>query len=381
MTDPTLRRVLESARDKIPAYQFCTSPEDGVALTKALAEKLIAPDTTTFVLTKLGEKALKKKPALPLLTHSEIQTFQRCPREHHFSYRLLRRPKRVSHALMFGSAFDKLLQEWWKAGPLHGRNVVMETLEALEIDPFDKAKLRALLLGYDARWANEPLEVLKVQPVFRLPIFNPETNRKSKDFDLGGRLDVLVKDIRTGEIIILETKTTSLDIASESSYWHTIAAIDPQISTYYKGARALGYEAQRCTYDVIRKPQLVPLKATPEDKRQYKKGTTILYANQRAEDETPDEYFERIALDILESPEKYFAREPIVRLEQDEAAHSADLWMTAKQIKENEIKKRAPKHPGACRRFGSFCPFMPVCSGLLSIESYDVVEERHGELT
>lgn len=375
-----LRKILESARDKIPAYQFCTSAELGTALTKALAEKLIAPDTTTFVLTKLGEKALKKKPALPLLTHSEIMCFQRCPREHHFRYRLLRRSKKISHALMFGSAFDKLLQEWWKSGPLHGRDVVMEILETLEIDPFDKAKLRALLLGYDARWANEPLEVIRVQPVFRMPIVRPDTNRKSKDFDLGGRLDVLVKDIRTGEIIIVETKTTSLDIASESSYWHTISAIDPQVSTYYKGARSLGFDAARCIYDVIRKPQLKQLLATPIES-QKRKANGELYANQREVDETPDAYFERIALDILESPEKYFAREPIVRLEQDEQAHAEDLWDTAKQIKENEKAERAPKHPGACRRFGGFCEYLPTCSGLLSIESYDRVEEKHGELT
>jgi hypothetical protein len=142
-------------------------------------------------------------------------------------------------------------------------------------DMFDVVKARALLIGYDARWANEPYEVIRVQPMFVTPIFNPDTGRPSNTFELGGKLDVLVRDVRSAEIAIVETKTTSDDISMTSSYWHTVSATDPQVSTYYKGARAIlegmgiKDEPARCVYDVIRKPTIKPYRATPPESRKF----------------------------------------------------------------------------------------------------------------
>src|SRR5574341_79233 len=120
VSETVMKRLLEGARDKLPAYQLCSTPEMGAALTQALTGKLVEAADGTFVLTKLGEKELQKKPKtfLPLLTHSEIQCFQRCPREHHYRYRLRRRPKAEAHALRFGHIFDESLQTWWSVGPL-----------------------------------------------------------------------------------------------------------------------------------------------------------------------------------------------------------------------------------------------------------------------
>jgi hypothetical protein len=338
----------------------------------------------------LQEPAKKEKRHLQLLTHSEMQCYQRCPREHFFRYTLRRRSRSEEAPLIFGRLIDECLQVWWTAGPLHGKAAMLTKLGemAMEVNAYQKprysaydiAKAKALLIGYDARWANEPYEVLRVQPIFRTPVINPETSRKSNVFELGGKLDVIVRDVRTGEIVIVETKTTSDDISSTSSYWHTISALDPQISTYYTGARALGLEAQRVVYDVIHKPKFIPYKATPEEKREYRKTDGQLYANQRAEDETPDEYFERIALDIIDAPDTYYARGDIVRLEQDERDHAEDVWYTAKIMHENEIAERYPRHRGSCKRYGRMCSYFAVCSGVATIESMPVSEEKHEEL-
>jgi len=410
-SDTALRKLLEGARDKLPAYQLCMTPEASAALTKALTDRLIVPESGTFALTKLGEKALKKKPKvfLPLLTHSEIQCFQRCPREHHYRYRLRRRPKADAHALRFGHVFDESLQAWWQAGPLHGRDAMIAKLETFTKDetkylnPFDIEKVRALLFVYDARWGNEPYEILRVQPTFRMPIVNPVTGRASKTYDLGGKLDVLVIDIRTDEVVIIETKTTSSDIKPEASYWHTISVLDPQISTYYSGARqilksiGIKKEPARAVYDVIRKPQLRPLKATPEDKREYlKRDPTKLKASQREKDETVEDYADRTMEDIIgQIPQdgigldtnlawatmrKYFARGDIVRLESEEFDHAIDVWDTAQLIHENELAKRAPRHRGSCKRYGGFCAYFPVCGGLMRIEDFVYSEEKHEEL-
>jgi len=230
-----------------------------------------------------------EKRHLQLISHSEIQCFQRCPREHYYRYELRRRSLIEEAPLVFGKLVDDSLQSWWAAGPLHGKAAMLERLEQLALaekqrvakggkarfDEFDLVKARALLLGYDARWANEPYEVLRVQPQFRTAVINPLTDRPSNTFELGGKLDVLVRDIKTGEIAIIETKTTSDDIALTSGYWHTVSVTDPQVSTYYKGARqiladmGIAGEPARCIYDVIRKPTIKPYKATPPESRKY----------------------------------------------------------------------------------------------------------------
>lgn len=410
-SDAVLKKLLEGARDKLPAYQLCSTPEMGAALTQALTSRLIEAADGTFALTKLGEKELQKKPKtfLPMLTHSEIQCFQRCPREHHYRYRLRRRPKTEAHALRFGHIFDESVQMWWSVGPLHGLEAANNRLDELAkedpkfISPFDVEKVRALLFCYDARWGNEPYEILRVQPTFRMPIVNPETGRRSKKFDLGGKLDVLVRDVRTGEIVIVETKTTSMDIKPEASYWHTISVLDPQISTYYGGARVIlkgmgiKDEPARCVYDVIRKPQLRPKLATPEEKREYlKKDPTKLKSNQREHDETVEEYSDRVMEDLigqvpqpgigfdaklaLETLRQHLGRGPIVRLEHEEFDHQMDVWHTAQQINENELARRAPRHRGSCKRYGGFCSYFGVCSGMVRIEDMEVSELKHEEL-
>lgn len=411
VSETILKKLLEGARDKLPAYQLCSTPEMGAALTQALTAKLIEAADGTFVLTKLGERELKKKPKtfLPLLTHSEIQCFQRCPREHHYRYRLRRRPRAESQALRFGHVFDESLQTWWSVGPLHGleaANIKLDQIAKADpkfLSPFDIEKARALLYCYDARWGNEPYEILRVQPIFRMPIVNPQTNRTSKKFELGGKLDVLVRDIRTMEIVIIETKTTSSDIKPEASYWHTISVLDPQISTYYGGARVIlkgmgiKDDVARCVYDVIRKPQLRPKKATPVESREYlKKDPTKLKANQRETDETVDEYADRVMEDLLgqvpqvgvgfdsklafDTLRQHLGRGPIVRLEHEEYDHQMDVWHTAQQLSENELARRAPRHRGSCKRFGSFCAYFGVCSGVTPIESFEVSDEKHEEL-
>ncbi len=88
---------------------------------------------------------------------------------------------------------------------------------------------------------------------------------------------------KNGSVILVEHKTTSEDIEITSDYWLKLM-LDGQISQYYLGAKALGYEVTECLYDVIRKPSMRPYSATPEESRKYKKDGT-LYETQHAFDD------------------------------------------------------------------------------------------------
>jgi hypothetical protein len=193
-----------------------------------------------------------------------------------------------------------------------------------------------LLIAYDLRWSVEGAErydVLAVEAEFTAPLINPSTGHGSKTYLLGGKIDAIVRD-QAGHVLLLEHKTSSEDLGPGSNYWLRLR-IDSQVSVYYAGGKALGYDVEGVLYDVLAKPQLRPLKATPlESQKKTKDGK--LYANQRELDETPDEYELRVLKHIAENPDRYFHRGMVVRLEQEAREAAFDTWQTARLLREAE---------------------------------------------
>ncbi len=181
--------------------------------------------------------------------------------------------------------------------------------------------------------------------------------------------------------------STSYDISATSNYWRGVVALDSQVSTYSAAARHMGYDVRDTIYDVIRKPDITPLKATPEEAKKYTKPTKAepvprLYKGQREEDETLDEYEDRLVETVIESPEKFYARSTIVRLERDDAEHAQDIAHTARAILRAEDDDAWPRSPNACVRYHRLCDYHPVCSGETTIESarYETKTSQHEEL-
>jgi hypothetical protein len=111
---------------------------------------------------------------------------------------------------------------------------------------------------------------------------------------------------------------------------------------------------------VTRRPGLRPLKATPIESRKYVKATGELYANLRANDETPEEYATRIAADIAERPDHYFARIEIARLDSDLAECQMEVWQQQLAIRSAQRTGHWYRNPGSC--FGNFqCEYLPFC--------------------
>ena len=111
-------------------------------------------------------------------------------------------------------------------------------------------------------------------------------------------------------------------------------------------------------YDVLRRPAIRPLQATPAESRKYKADGT-LYANQRDRDETPDEYRARLR-ECLADP-KYLARRSIPRMESQIADFLFDAIQQSASMRESARLGRAPRNPDACHRMGT-CSFWGVCS-------------------
>lgn len=326
-----------------------------------------------------------EKRHLVVLTNSELRTWRLCARRHHFQYRLRRRPRKTHDALSFGTLWHLGLEHWWAATGDERLSAGLAAMRVGSHDPYALAVCEVMLAAYTALYGEQTLETVCVEQSFEVPLVNPQTGQASRTFRIGGKFDGIARD--GTKLVVVEHKTTASDIEQGSLYWKKVQTLDTQVSLYLAGARTAGYEVESCLYDVARKPGIKPLKATPVESRKYTKPTKAdpvsrLYANQRETDETPEEYAARVADDIAERPERYFARAEIVRLEKDDDGHAYDTWQQAKMMREAELAGYAPKNPDSCSSFGG-CPYLPVCSNETTIDDdslYRTADTAHEEL-
>lgn len=305
------------------------------------------------------------------ITQSQVRSALRCLRHHHYAYRLGYRPRETAEALRFGSLFHRGTEAWWGAAcPTDRLSVALAAMEEhrarvaastdAPLDEYAYAMAVALMHGYDARWGQETLRAVSIEEQFRFHLIDEFTD--SKIATIGGQMDNIVKDTRTGQLFLMERKTSGDDITPGSDYWATLA-VDHQVSTYFAGAHSLGYDITGCIYDVIGKPKLKPLRATPPEKIRYKKDGTP-YAGTRLEDETPDEYQARIMEAIAAEPEKYFQRGIVARDGRQMVEFHHDMADAVLMIRSG----MRTRNPGACRQFNRLCEYFPVCSGQTTIE-------------
>ena len=223
------------------------------------------------------------------------------------------------------------------------------------------------MTAYDARWADamELYEVLGVEEQFEGPVIIPATAKRARGLRVAGKKDVRVRRRDDSSIWVVEHKTSGSDLSAGSTYWNRLR-MDSQVSLYHDSEPG----AAGILYDVIGKPDIRPLKATPVEDRKYTKPTKAepeprLYANQRAEDETLEEFKVRMAGLVAENPDRYLARAEVVRLESELEASRQDTLETALMIRRAVAKNMHPRNVASCYKFGSGspCSFVGVCEG------------------
>jgi len=287
-----------------------------------------------------------------LLTHSRMACFRSCPRKHYLRYELGLSSVVEGAPRRIGSAFHAALDAADK-----GLEVSFESLGMA--DEYEIAMVAAMLDGHSSQQAaaEDGIEAVESELEFDLPLLNPETGKPTPVWRFCGVIDRIVK-LADGRLALMEYKTTSRDFSPGAEYWLNLH-MDMQLSLYVIAARALGYDVETVLYDVTRRPGMKPLRATPAESRKFTKDGA-LYANQRANDETPDEYYDRIIADIDLRPEYYYARIEIARLDQDIADCRAEVWQQQQAIREAQRTKRWYRNPGSC--YGMFpCDYLPIC--------------------
>lgn len=270
-----------------------------------------------------------------LLTNSRLKAKRLCPRYHHFRYERGYASARKAEALTFGSAFHVGMERYWRKdeGTFPSRGLLA--------DEFDDAALRALLVGYRNRWETEDerYETLAVEQAFETPFIHPATGAENTEFVLAGKLDLVIRDRDTGEVLVGEHKTSGEDISFGAAYWMRLA-LDSQILVYTVGARALGYQNAATLYDVAYKPRQRP-----------KKG------------ESPEAFYTRIVSEIAEAPQRYYARCRLTRFPGEIDAALVDAWEWAERMSADARDGVHPRNVDACFKYGRACEFHDVCIG------------------
>jgi CRISPR/Cas system-associated exonuclease Cas4 (RecB family) len=282
-----------------------------------------------------------------ILTHSSLSSFRACPRKYYYEYELGRIPVSDRFALAFGRVVHKALEALYK----HGAEKMVEELTAYagDIEEKDAAMASAMLKHYK----KADLSIEGVEASFQMPITNPKTGRHMVGYQYAGKVDVLARDAE-GKRWVIEHKTTTSDIEGFGTYWLRLA-IDHQVSYY-----CMAHNVNSCLYDVLRKPGL-----------RVRQNDTI------------DDYYNRLDEEIGSNPGKYFQQREIVKLDADleEARH--DLWQQAHALHFMRTSGFYPRNSNACQSFYGTCPYLDVCTGRSRIDDdamFRSKEERNEEL-
>ncbi|KKN64864.1 hypothetical protein LCGC14_0486980 [marine sediment metagenome] len=222
----------------------------------------------------------------------------------------------------------------------------------------ERVKVLYGMSAYNWYYSNSQYETVATELKFDLPVKNPKTGRTLPNCKLVGKIDKLVRN-QNGIPMIMEHKTTSSSMGSDSTFWENLR-LNIQISMYVYAAQQLqlagdlepyGIKAtdpliQECVFDGLRKPSIAPKKLSQGDSKKFvgtgeyfeKKFEIACLTDNLSEfhidgeeveiepgakagtyaiRETPEMYGMRLLQDMGERPEFYFGRREVSRTPKD----------------------------------------------------------------
>lgn len=294
---------------------------------------------------------MKKK---KVLTYSALRSFQTCRCAYDYRFNRSIAPTDTAKPLYFGTAVHAALEQWFKTGIRDAaQTAIME--QGLPVEEYLKAS--ELFEAYANHWSDEPFDVVSVEQEFSLPLINPSTGRKSRIFELRGKVDGIVRDKSTGRLFILEHKTSS---AISAEYIDRIM-LDQQIATYADAmGRVLNEPVCGAIYDILEKPSIRMKKGETDAEFEARRAELLAKSKtgkttaKKKETETASEFRERLRASI--TPESF--RREVVEFDTVKLRDSmAELWAIATDMK----KAVYYKNTSSCAQFGRACPYLSLC--------------------
>ena len=130
----------------------------------------------------------------------------------------------------------------------------LAAIENYDMDGYEKAKLRALVLGYFYKYSKDNWYAVDVERKFEIEL-------NTKPYKFVGMIDTLVTQDGAG-ISMLEHKTTVNALDDLTHPYFRKLAYDLQINAYHMAQLLMDEELEQTIYDVVRKPRIRPRKLT-----------------------------------------------------------------------------------------------------------------------
>ena len=265
-----------------------------------------------------------------ILTTSQIQTWLDCRRYYKFCYVDLLKPIEISPALRIGSAVHYALRYHY-LGKSDGvvrfyDNIITEHL-ATEIVPdidnieTERCLCSNMLNGYRNCYANEEIKVLETEQTIK--------SRFDKNVWFAGKIDMIAE--LDGNKWLFEHKTTS---NLGNGYFDKLA-LDSQITGYLYLAIQKYPDICGIIYNVLRKPSI-----------------------RQKQNETIEEFYQRMRNDYLERPEFYFQRREVVRSDKELVEFPEYVKNIAEEIQYH--RNFYPRNTSQCNLYRS-CTFRSLC--------------------
>lgn len=279
-----------------------------------------------------------------LLTASRQSALLRCPRLHYWRYEVGLKHETESVALRFGSAWH-LAKEARSKGADYETALAAALPESVELDELSVATLGGLLAGYYKHYANDTL----IKEMHREVEFSGALNG-SRTFTVAGKIDGLAV-LHDGRLALVEDKTTSDSLDAGSDYWLRLRW-NSQLFQYILAAQELGWDVACCIYDVVRKPSI-----------------------RQKQNETVEQFGERLFADTQERPEFYFARREVPIIQSDlEEFKEQRLTLSRMILHSRNAEKRFDKPERAWARNVSeitcrTCSYQSFCLQNISVDT------------
>lgn len=312
------------------------------------------------------------------MTTSELKCFRSCRKRYEFEYIRMLKPIETPKALSIGRQYHagiEMLLNGESMEEIEGTLLMAEYVNAdknqIEMNMFD-CFLAVEMVRHFAENSNwQTWKIKAIEQNFEVPTGDGNT--------LKGRIDGLI-DV-DGFNYLIEQKTAS---QLSERYIARLTYLDEQNVNYlyaYNKLRELGQIEDKpiggIFYNIIEKPLLKPLKATPQSELKYKKDGT-LYASCRLKDETPQEYRERVRQWYAEGNrmiQKYISRTP----EEIERA-MVEFNATVRDLNQAKIDNTWYRNSNACNILP--CPYecKCICDDETTDEYFTTKEKKNEEL-
>lgn len=307
------------------------------------------------------------------LTYSSTSSFKNCRKKYKLNYIDKLEPKERPLYFSIGGAIHLGLEKWYQG------NDKQSCIDAItsymyenepDIDDDDKYKkfeqslklVEMMFNNYIEHYPSEQFEIIEIEKEFTVTIINPETNKPSRNYQLMGKVDGLVKE--NNNYWILEHKTAS---TIDNKYIKGLTMDNQSICYLEALERFLSIKIEGIIYNVL-------LKDYPKPPKVLKSGKLSTASNQKTTPELfnnaihelgldTDDYYEYIQY-LYDNRKQYFYREYLTFNEKHIQEWRDELWDLQKDISETINKNRFYKNSSQCVSVYGTCQFFDICSSL-----------------